>query len=368
MVLNEQEIIYQIALLQIERVGPSIARQFIDKFGSAKDVFNASSKELLEFGVIGNIVAKGREQAEIQAIAVSQLRFAEGTGVQVLSYYDKQFPRRLKHCSDSPLLLYQRGNVNLNQERTVAIVGTRQCSDYGKSFCQRFVSQLASYNPLIISGLAYGIDKYAHQNAVENQIQNSAVLAHGLDRVYPTEHRGLAEQIMKNGSLITEYKTNTNPDRENFPKRNRIVAGMADAIVIIESAFKGGSMITAKLGNDYNRDVFALPGRINDKQSAGCNHLIKTNQAHLLQSAEDMAYILGWKKSDTDKKITQRQLFVDLNQEESKIMDALQLGNLSIDEIAASCSLPISVASTQLLMLEFKGLTKQLPGKIYQLS
>ncbi len=364
------DIRYQIALLEIEKVGVTVARKLIDHFGSAKAIFlEASEKDLKELGTVGKSIIANRNDASILSFADAQIKFAENQNTTIISYYDKHFPNRLKHINDAPLILYQKGHCDLNHQRMVAIVGTRQATDYGRAFCESLIDELKSYDAYVVSGLAFGIDYCAHQNAVQKGIHNIAVMAHGLDRVYPSEHRKMASEIIQKGALLTEYPINTNPDRENFPQRNRIVAGMVDAVVVIESAIKGGSMITAKLGNDYNRDVFALPGKYTDEQSLGCNHLIKTNQAHLIESSKDIGYILGWEKTKNQKeKVIQKQLFVDLNPQEEILVELLRDADKSIDEIAISSAMPISQVSTQLLMLEFKGIVKQLPGKRYQLS
>lgn len=366
---QENDILYQIALLEIDKVGVSIARKLIDQFGSAQAVFKASKEELRSLGNIGDSLVQGVSDANNLSFAEAQLKYAEAQGTQILSFYNKTYPNRLKHINDAPLVLYQKGNCDLNHQRMVAIVGTRNATDYGRDFCESLVEELKAYNAYVISGLAFGIDVCAHQSAISNEIHNVAVMAHGLDRIYPSEHRKIADKILDKGAILTEFPIQTNPDRENFPKRNRIVAGMVDAVVVIESALKGGSMITAKLGNDFNRDVFALPGRNIDSQSKGCNHLIKTNQAHLMESTKDIGYILGWEKLKDEKpKVIQKELFLDLSSEEQQLVAVLQEGQKSMDEIAIIVESPISKVSTQLLMLEFRGVVKQLPGKVYQLG
>jgi len=365
---TQDEIRYQIALLEFEQVGHTVARKLIDTFGSAEEVFKASKKELATLGFVGQHIATGIKDASLLSLADSQLKYAEQNGTEILSYYDSAFPNRLKNCGDAPLVLYQKGTVNLNAEKVIAIVGTRQNTQYGSTFCQQMVADLAQYNPTIVSGLAFGIDQCAHQSAIDNNLDTVPVMATGLERIYPPDHRKLAERIVDKGALLTENIINTNPDKENFPKRNRIVAGMVDAVIVIESSTKGGSMITARLGNDYNRDVFALPGRIGDKQSEGCHALIKNNQAHLLTSSEDIALALGWKKMEQKAKAIQKQLFIELSADEEPIINVLNVKPASIDEISIETGFAMSKTSTQLLMLEMKGLVKQLPGKVYELA
>jgi DNA processing protein len=363
------DILYQIALLEIDRVGSAVSRKLIEHFGSAEQIFKAKKKEILAVGAIGESLWNGISDASNLSFAEAQLKFSENEHTEIISFYDEHYPHRLKQISDAPLVLYQKGNCNLNHSKMVAIVGTRQATDYGKEFCISLLEELKSYNAYVVSGLAFGIDYCAHYNAVQNDIHNIAVLGHGLDRVYPSEHKKLSDEIVGKGALLTEFPIHTNPDRENFPKRNRIVAGMVDAIVVVESAIKGGSMITAKLGNDFNRDVFALPGRNTDEQSLGCNHLIKTNQAHLIERTKDIGYLLGWEKALQEKpKAIQKQLFLNLAPGDQLLVDIIQNGEKSIDEIALLADLPISKVSSQLLMLEFQGIVKQLPGKIYQLG
>lgn len=358
---------YLIALLEIKGIGSSIAKKLIEEYGTARAVFSLSLEKYKELGTIGRSIIEAIEKEYVFSVAKDQIEYCKEYNVEILGFKDPKFPHRLNHCSDAPLLLYFRGNCDLNNTKIVGIVGTRNATSYGKKMCQHVVEELAEQNVLIVSGLAYGIDVNAHQEALNFKTPTVGVLAHGLDSIYPKAHDTIAKRMIDAGGLLTEYKTKTRPNRENFPKRNRIVAGMCDAIIVIESAMSGGSMITAKLGNDYSRDVFAIPGRLGDKFSEGCNHLIKTNQAHLLQASKDVSYILGWDRVKTKAKVIQKQLFVELNGEEKKIMEFL-VGEtpISIDDIAYSSKLPISQVSTQLLMLEFKGLVKQLPGKKYE--
>lgn len=363
-----EDIKYQIALLEMMHVGPSIARKVINHFGSAQKVLEATESALLALGDVGAKIIQQRDNEEHLNFADAQLKFCDGKGAAVISYYSEQYPYRLKQYSDAPLVLYQLGHCNLNAERIVAIVGTRNCSSYGKEFCTKLIEGLKEYDVTVISGLAYGIDACAHRGAIANEIYNVGVVAHGLDRMYPSDHRGLANQIVEKGCILTDFPTTTNPDRENFPKRNRIVAGMADAVVVIESAIKGGSMITAKLGNDYHKDVFAVPGRIGDERSEGCNHLIKTHQAHLLQKVEDISYILGWEKAPEMDNAVQQTINFELSEKESVIIELIRKTAMTIDEVVIGSELSVNDVSSNLLMLELKGVVKQLPGKKYQIA
>jgi DNA processing protein len=365
--LPQEDKIYQIALLEIAAIGPRIARKLIGYFGSAQKVWFAPDSALKELGRIGEIIKVQRSNEEHLNFAKAQVHYCENIGAEVISYYDKNYPYRLKQCIDAPLLIYQRGHCNLNAKRMVAIVGTRNCSSYGREVCNQLIEELQRYDVTIVSGLAFGIDACAHRAAVNMEMTNVAVVAHGLDRIYPSEHRGLAKRIIHNGAVITKFPTLTNPDRENFPKRNRIVAGLVDAVIVIESSLKGGSMITARLGNDYSRDVFAIPGKVNSECSKGCNHLIKTNQAHLLTSADDLAYLLGWDE-ETSSSVTQQEIRFDLNDTEIRIVDTLGTAAMDLDQVVLESELLTDEVSTSLLLLELKGVIKQLPGKKYQMA
>lgn len=363
-----EDIRYQIALLEMMHVGPVVARKMINHFGSARAVIEAPEKELKELGDIGEKLIRQRTDEDYLNFADAQINFCEGKGADVISFYSEQYPYRLKECGDAPLVLYQQGHCNLNADRIVAIVGTRNCSSYGRDFCAKLIEELKQYDVTIVSGLAFGIDACAHRESINQEIYNIGVVAHGLDRIYPSDHRGLANQIIQKGCILTEYPTMTNPDRENFPKRNRIVAGMADAVVVIESAIKGGSMITARLGNDYHRDVFAVPGRVGDERSEGCNHLIKTHQAHLLERVADISYILGWEKAPRIDKSKQQTINFELSEKESIIIGIIEKAPMSIDEVVVESELSVNDVSSNLLMLELKGAVKQLPGKKYQIA
>jgi len=365
--MDYEEIQYQIALLEVEGIGVTIARQLLDHFGSAKEIFNQPNNVLHSLKTVGPQLISAKSDKGLFIDAERELTYCERNNIQVLSISNDNYPRRLKQCSDAPIILYYKGNGALNNPKVISIVGTRAATSYGKEICNSIVKELSAHNALIISGLAYGIDVQAHNASIHNSLPTIGVLAHGLDRIYPKEHVAIANKMMEAGGLLTEYRKGTIPDRGNFPKRNRIVAGLSDATIVIESAIRGGSMITANIANNYNRDVFAIPGRIGNKQSEGCNHLIKINKAHLLQSVKDITYLLGWDLNIKKTKTIQKQVFNNLNlQEKSILTTLLNETNISIDEIAIKANLPMSIVSTQLLLLEFKGVIKQLPGKKYE--
>jgi DNA processing protein len=365
--MDYEEIQYQIALLEVEGIGVNIARQLLDHFGSAKEIFNQPNNVLHSLKTVGPQLISAKSDKGLFMDAEKEITYCDRNSIQVLSVSNENYPRRLKQCSDAPIILYYKGNGVLNNPKVISIVGTRAATSYGKEICSSIVKELSAHNALIVSGLAFGIDVQAHNSSLNNNLPTIGVLAHGLDRMYPREHTYIANKMIEAGGILTENRIGTRPERENFPKRNRIVAGLSDATIVIESAIRGGSMITANIANNYNRDVFAIPGRIGNKQSEGCNHLIKINKAHLLQSVKDITYLLGWDLKTKKPKPIQKQIFIDLNPEEKCIMAVLlNETNMSIDEIAIKANLPMSIVSTQLLLLEFKGVIKKFPGKKYE--
>lgn len=366
--MRNSEILYYLILQSADGIGDINAKKLISRCGSAQAVIEEKPNNLQKIPGIGSYTIKGLKNKNLINNAEKELDFINNNNINPLTFLDEKYPKNLKHCVDGPILLFQKGIVNLEEQRTISIVGTRMMTNYGKSFLEEFISELRKFNPVIISGLAYGIDIFAHQQAIKHNMQSLAVLAHGLDTIYPGRHNKEAQEMMKNGGLLTEYWSKTNPDRENFVKRNRIVAGLSEATIVIESASRGGSLITAGIANSYNRDVFAVPGRTSDEYSKGCNHLIKTNQAALINTVEDLAYLLNWENKDEERrKPIQRQLFIELNENEKTIYDfLLKEGKQNLDLIALNCNYPIHKTATLLLNLELKGVTKPLPGKIYE--
>ena len=366
--MNE-DLRYNIAITELQGIGNITAKKLIAYCGSTKQVFNEKKSVLEKIPSIGSIYAKNIIDSKTEALhlAEEELKFIEKNKITPIFYLEESYSKRLFHCEDGPVILYTQGDINFNNPKVISIVGTRKATDYGKDFCDKIVEQLVPHDPLIISGLAYGIDITSHKAAIKNKLQTASVLAHGLDRIYPSQHTAIAKQMIENGGLISDYKSGTNPDRENFPKRNRIVAGLSDLTVVIESSKKGGSLITAYIANDYNRDVFALPGRLNDSQSEGCNNLIKSHKASLIQSVKDIEYIMGWEEGKKSKS-KQQQLFVELNAEEKLLTQILaQKEKLPIDDLSLQSKLPMSKTAALLLELEFNGVVKSLPGKMYKL-
>jgi len=364
--MTNDDLIYFLALQKAKGIGDVNAKKLVKHCGSAKNVFKEKESNLLKIDGIGSFKLKGLKEKELLKKAEKELHFIDKNNIQAISFLDENYPQKLKHATDSPLLIFQKGKINFKEQRIISIVGTRNMTNYGKSILEKLIDKIAVYNPLIVSGLAYGVDIFTHRLAIKNKLQTVAVLAHGLDRVYPARHQKEAEQMQENGGLLTDFWSGTKPDRENFIKRNRIVAGLSEATIVIESAEKGGSLITADIANSYNRDVFALPGRITDLFSKGCNNLIKTNKAAILTSAKDLAYILNWE--DNNKKNTiQKQLFIELEGNEKTIHNyLLKEGKQTLDIIALHNNLPIYKIATVLLNLELKGVVRPLSGKIFE--
>jgi DNA processing protein len=361
---------YEVAITMIPGVGDITGKKLVAYCGGIENVFKQSRKELLRHGELGEALVKklleGREAALRKA--EKELSFIEKHKISTFFFLDKSYPYRLANCVDSPMMLYYKGTGDLNHRRIIGLVGTRKATDYGKDICCRIIEELVESDVLVVSGLAYGIDSYAHKNALAKGLPTVAVLGHGLDMIYPPQNKGLAEKMLHQGGLLTDYPSNTNPDRENFPKRNRIIAGLCDALVIIEAANTGGALITADIANSYDRDVFAVPGRVGDEYSSGCNRFIKTNRAALVETAADIKYQMGWEANKTKKGGQQQKLFVELTPEEQLITGIIRTyGEAGIDLLVIESGMTNSKAAAILLNLEFSGVVKCLPGKMYQL-
>ena len=359
--------LHKIAITLIPKVGPITAKNLISYCGSIEAVFEARKRELLKVPGIGEGIAAAILKKDYFEAAERELEFIEQQDIQPLFYLDDAYPNRLKSLENAPLLLYYKGSADLNHPRIVSVVGTRKPSTLGVANCEQLISELKNYGILVVSGLAYGIDVTAHKKCLEENIETVGVLGHGLKKIYPAQHRQVAYKMLDNGGLLTEFTSDTHPDREHFPMRNRIVAGMCDAVVVVETAQKGGSMITAFCANGYNKDVFAFPGRTNDAHLQGCNHLIKTHKAALIESAKDIGYIMRWEELDERKEV-QLNLFHDLTVEEQSIVGILKEKNeLGIDQLVYETQINNSQLASLLLSLEFKGLLKTMPGKRYLL-
>ncbi len=350
-------------------IGDVLGKKLIAYCCGVEAVFKQKRKALEKIPNIGGKLVNAILNQNVLTRAGEEIKFIDDQNITPLFYLEKNYPSRLKNCIDSPIMLYYKGNAELNVPKVISVVGTRKASQYGKEICEKLIDGLVEHDALIVSGLAYGIDTCAHKSSLDHQLKTIAVLGHGLDRLYPYLNRPLSEKIMGYGGLLTEFMSQSKPDRENFPKRNRIIAGMSDATIVIEAAKRGGALITAEMANSYNRDVFSVPGRIGDTYSEGCNFLIKSNKAVLIQSAKDIGYILGWDVANTRQPKIQRQLFVELSLEEEKIVAVMQKNETTgIDTICAETQLPISKIAAALLNLEFQGLVRALPGKVFKLD
>ena len=366
--MNEN-IKYKIALSLIPGIGGILARNLIAYVGCVDGVFSQSLKSLMKIPGIGEVNAKRIKNSTVLGRAEKEIEFIQKYNINTFFYTDKNFPRRLKNCVDAPILIYSKGKMNLDEQRIISIVGTRNATDYGKRVCDEMIQQFAerNYEILVVSGLAYGIDIQAHKSALKYNIPTAGVVGHGLDRLYPSLHKETVKKMVENGGLISDFPSGTKIDPSNFIRRNRIIAGLADATIVVESAIKGGALITADIASSYNRDVFAFPGRAEDVYSKGCNQLIRNSGATLIDGIDDLEYFMGW-ENNRKEKVIQSALFVELNEQEQKIVDLLQKeGELFIDQISAEMGLATSRVSTMLLNLEFKNVLAVLPGQIYKL-
>ncbi len=363
------ELLYRIALTKVPNIGDVHGKALINTLSNAETVFKTSKKDLEHIDGIGEIRAASIKKFENFEAIEQEILFLEKHNISALFLTDPQYPKRLLNCYDSPLMLYYKGTADLNHAKIVSVIGTRNNSEYGKYCCEKLIEDLSKESIIIVSGLAFGIDTIAHKISLKYNLPTIGVLAHGLDRIYPAQNRSLARQMSESGGLLTDYTSNTKPDRQNFPRRNRIVAGICDALVVMESSANGGSLITAELANGYNKDVFAFPGRANDTKSEGCNDLIKNNKAALITQADDILKLMRWKDPLRKKTARQKELFSELTPDEKKVMDVLQQKNngAHIDELYVKCQLTNSVLAATLLTMEMKNIIITMPGKIYRI-
>ena len=362
------ELIYRLSLTLVPNIGDVQARILVQHFGDAGAVFNARASVLEKIEGIGTVRANSIKAFNEFHLAEAEIKFIEKYRIKPLFLTDPDYPRRLLNCYDAPTILFYKGAADLNTSKVIGIVGTRSNTDYGKKFTEKLVEDLAEQDVLVISGLAFGIDAIAHKAALKNNLPTVGVVGHGLDKMYPYDHTSLAKDMVKQGGgIISEFFSGTKPDKHHFPLRNRIVAGLCDATVVVETHIKGGSMITAKLADAYNRDVFAVPGRTIDKFSSGCNHLVKYNKAILLTDAEELMEILGWKEKKKEVR-KQKELFIEFTPEEKQVIQLLQeKETVHIDEINLGSGLSSSAAAAAILNLELQGVIGGLPGKMYKL-
>lgn len=367
--VNHEELLYQVALTMVPNIGAIQAKILVEHFGNATAVFKASFQQLSAVENIGTVRAGSITGFTNFSAAQEELLFIEKYKIQPLFLTSPHYPQRLLHCNDAPTLLYYKGNANLNATKVVSIIGTRGCTHYGRHLTNTLLEQLAGSDILVVSGLALGVDAAAHKAAITNRLPTIGVLAHGLDTLYPYQHKALAKEMIEQGGLLTEFGHGIQPDKHNFPKRNRIVAGMADATILIETDVKGGSIITAELAYSYNREVFAFPGKTTDTKSNGCNHLIKNNKAILLTDAQQLLETMGWEIPVQQQPYTTAQSLDHLSAEEKTIINICRSQPLThIDELQHKSGLSNSAVATALLQLELQGLLITQAGKMYQLA
>lgn len=361
--------LYQVALHLIPGLGPKTTKQLISYCGSAKAVLNTNKSKLLKIPGIGEKNATSiLNSKDIITKSEKEIINIDNENAQILFYTDSNFPQKLKEQFDSPILLYYKGNGDLNKKRIVSIVGTRNATEYGKEITDKIIKDLASDDLIILSGLAYGIDIQAHKSSLTYNTTTVGVMASGIDKLYPSQHKATADKMLENGGLLTEEPFGSKPTAPKFPARNRIIAGMSDCTIVIEAAIKGGALITARIANSYNKDVFSVPGKVNSQYSEGTNFLIKNHEAHLISSADDVIKMMNWDIENTNQK---PNISLDLNNfsiEEQRVLTALQNKNdLGIDELCWNTQIPMNEISTHLMTLEFGGIIKNLPGKKYKL-
>jgi DNA processing protein len=365
----EQERLALLALHFIPGLGNYTIRQLISYCGSAQQVFSLPKGKLMRVPGIGKITVRGFVAADAFKLAEKEIRKAERDQVELIFYSDARYPARLKQAPDAPSLLYAKGNMNFESRRSIGIVGTRKCTDYGRRCTAQLIEGVSHHQPLIVSGLAYGIDIQAHEEAVRCGLQTIGVMGSGIDVIYPYAHSGTVLRMLSNGGILTENPFSTKPDAHNFPARNRIIAGLIDVLVVVEAAERGGALITADIANSYDREVLAFPGDVNKSFSVGCNNLIKANRAHLISTSEDLERIMNW---DVDQPTTtagnRAVVTIPLDADEQCVVDCLDAAEkaLHIDELSWRTTLPIARMATLLLNLEIKSVVRALPGRMYR--
>lgn len=368
---RSEEAVYMMALTMVPGIGPSKAKNLIAFCGSAKSVFNERKSALLKIPDIGPRTVDALRKNKFLDAAKKEFEFTTKYGIQVLLYNELGYPVRLRNCDDSPVFLFFKGNTDLNTSRVISVVGTRSATAYGKQIVMELLGGLKDIQPLVVSGLAYGIDIAAHRYALQYKLPTIACLAHGLDRVYPPLHTSVAREMLEQGGLLTEFPSGTNPDREMFPSRNRIIAGMSDCTIVVETDLTGGSIITAHMAHGYGREVFAFPGRSGDQHSAGCNQLIRKNIAAILTSPAELKEYMNWQGEDVKMQpsslVQQQLLFEDLDDHQREILQILRSnGRTALDAVAIKTGFGLGACSSLLLELEFRGLVRALPGKVYE--
>lgn len=365
--LSEKELLQVMALLSMPNFGDTLIKKLIHRVGSVEGIFKEKKSKLEKIEGVGPLRIKGLNPENYLKRSEREWHYMQEQGIAYRYFLDANYPKRLLHCMDGPVLFFQKGHIDLENKKLLSIVGTRRATRYGIDFCESFLDALQSLNPVVVSGFAYGIDITAQKKAAELGLQTVGCLAHGFDEVYPKTHKRYMDRFMEHGGFITEFWSDDLFDRKNFLRRNRIIAGLSEATIVVESAEKGGSLVTADIAHSYNREVFAVPGRADDPQSKGCNDLIKSQKAHMLTSAADLVYVLNWQIESQKPKAKQPPLFVELIGEEKIVYEYLKLSNRELlDIIAIDCGLPVFKVAGILLNLEMKGLIRPLPGKVFE--
>jgi DNA processing protein len=366
--MSAEDLLHHIALTQVPQIGDVHLKTLLRHFGSATAILRAGRRELECLPGIGTVRASAIRRCRDFSRAEQELKFMDKYDIRPVPFGTNVYPGRLLHCHDAPAMLYFKGKGEMNGKRIISIVGTRGPSAYGRDWLSETNKGLTPFKPLIISGLAYGIDTIAHRQALKSGLSTIGVLAHGLDRIYPHANKSLAREMTETGGLLTEFLSGTHPDAQHFPQRNRIVAGMSDALLVVETGRKGGSMITADIAGSYNKEVFALPGRVTDEKSEGCLLLIREHRAQAVTCAGDIIEALNWDQQPGTKRISQTSLFPEPDEREKEIIELLRDRDfLALDDLQQLCKLRASDISSALLTLEMSGRLEALPGKRFRL-
>jgi DNA processing protein len=369
--MKDDSLLYRVALSMVPGIGGVLARNLVAYVGSVEGIFREPVHKLVKIPGIGEVNAHRIRESGILSRAAEELQYIEKNGISAIFYLDDNFPRRFRNCPDAPVLFYYKGTANLDAARVISIVGTRNATDYGRQMCDELLKELSArgYDLLVVSGLAYGIDIQAHKSSLKYNLPTVGVLGHGLDKLYPSEHVRTAKAMLEKGGLMSDFPSKTKIDPPNFIRRNRLIAGLSDAVVVVESGEKGGALITADIGASYDRDVCAFPGRAGDIYSRGCNQLIKKNIAALIENAADLEYVLGWEDPRNKGVPVQQQLFVELTGDQQNVVDQLKKEEkIDIDNLASELEMPVRKLSSLLLELEFKGVVTALPGNQYKIK
>ena len=365
--MSENDIIAALRLQKIPLVGDITAKKLISSCGSPAAVFDDKEEALLRIEGVGQKNIRQLFNPRFLYEAEIEYQFILENEIGVVLWTEPDYPEYLRHCIDGPILLLLQGNIDLSKKRIISVVGTRHMTRYGRAFCERFIEEIAPLDPIIVSGFAFGVDICVQLQAVKHKLQTIGCLAHGLNQVYPREHFRYVPTVKKNGGFLTEFWSTSKPERINFLRRNRIIAGLSQATIVVESAERGGSLVTADIASSYDRDVFAVPGRAEDRYSAGCNNLIRQHKAQLISSAADLVYFLNWDLDETKSPVIQKQLFPELEADEKVIYDYLSAdGKQGMDTIAVTCKIPVFKLSSLLLKMEMKGIVRPLPGKFFE--